>query len=511
MSAAPGTEEEDGFVVRARGLPWSSTEEDISTFFGESNILNGKDGIHFTFTPAGRPSGECFIEFETEEDMENAMTKHKKDMGQRYVEVFRSKIGEMEWVTRRSGAASFKDNEGCIRMRGIPYECSKEEIMQFFQGLEIVANGVTLPKDHEGKCTGDAFVQFATKDLAEQALGKHMQKLGHRYVEIFRSNVEEVRRASNAAKRSFPRPGPYDRFGGGGGGGMGNMRGGRGLGSSGFERRYRFDGGYGGGGYEDNMYGMDSYGGFGGMGGMGGGMMNRRGRGMRGGMMQSRGRGSGGGGYGMRSSGSGFGGSSSSGGGGSYGGGFGGPGGDSMSPGFVSSTGHSVHMRGLPYSATEEHIMEWFEKKAVPCRVVIKFNNKGQPSGEADVDFTSHRDATAAMGKDKEHMIHRYIELFLNSEEDGDNGDGGGYGDVPSMGGMGGGAGNYGGQSSQVGSQGFGSQGNGFGNQGGGMRSGGGYTSFENQGSGYQGSHGGGSSGGFYSGGSSGGGFSQGF
>ena len=57
--------------------------------------------------------------------------------------------------------------------------------------------------------------------------------------------MEEVRRASNAAKRSFPRPGPYDRFGGGGGGGgMGNMRGGRGLGSSGFERRYRFDGRY---------------------------------------------------------------------------------------------------------------------------------------------------------------------------------------------------------------------------------------------------------------------------
>lgn len=52
--------------------------------------------------------------------------------------------------------------------------------------------------------------------------------------------MEEARRASNAAKRSFPRPGPYDRFGGGG---MGNMRG-RGLGSSGFERRYRFDGEY---------------------------------------------------------------------------------------------------------------------------------------------------------------------------------------------------------------------------------------------------------------------------
>lgn len=47
------------------------------------------------------------------------------------------------------------------------------------------------------------------------------------------------------------------------------------------------------GSYEDNMYGMDNYGGFNsGFGGMGGGMMTRRGRGMRG-MMQSRGRGGG--------------------------------------------------------------------------------------------------------------------------------------------------------------------------------------------------------------------------
>ena len=75
----------------------------------------------------------------------------------------------------------------------------------------------------------------------------------------------------------------------------------------------------------------------------------------------------------MRSSGSGFGGSSSSGGGGSYGGGFGGPGGDSMSPGFVSSTGHSVHMRGLPYSATEEHIMEVSESNRADATFLYRF------------------------------------------------------------------------------------------------------------------------------------------
>ncbi|XP_022089202.1 heterogeneous nuclear ribonucleoprotein H3-like isoform X2 [Acanthaster planci] len=480
MSVAPGTEESDGFVVRARGLPWSCTHHEVMKFFDGCNILGGKDGIHFTFNKNGRPSGECFVEFETEEDFEQAMTKHKKEIGSRYIEVFRSKVEEREWVMKRSGAASFQDNDACIRMRGIPYECSKEEVMQFFNGLEIVANGITLPTDQEGKCTGDAFVQFASKELAEKALQKHMHKLGHRYVEIFHSSMDEIRRVVNANKfaRAFQRPGPYDRYGGGA------MFGGRGRGpsSSGFERRYRFDGF--GGGYEDNFYGVDNYGFGGGSGGSSfgiGGMMNRRGRGMRGmGMRGGFGRGGGGGGGG--GGGFGYGGS---------GGGLGGPGGDSMGPVFQSQTGHSIHMRGLPFSATEEHIMEWFGKSAVPCRVVIKYNSKGQPSGEADVDFIRHRDAVAAMGKDKEHMMHRYIELFLNSEEDGEDGDGG-YGDMPRMqSGMGGsGGGSYGGGSSQVGSQGggFGNQGNGFGNQSSGMRSGSGYTSFESQGgTGFQG------------------------
>ncbi|XP_038062096.1 heterogeneous nuclear ribonucleoprotein H3-like isoform X2 [Patiria miniata] len=500
MSVAPGTEESDGYVVRARGLPWSCKEEDIINFFDGCNILGGKDGICFTFNKHGRPSGECFVEFETEEDFENAMSKHKKEIGSRYIEVFRSKIEEREWVMKRSGAASFEDNDACIRMRGIPYECSKEEIMQFFKGLEIVANGITLPTDQDGKCTGDAFVQFATKELAENALGNHMHKLGHRYVEIFHSNLEEIRRIISANKfaRGFQRPGPYDRHAGAGV--FGNR--GRGLSSSGFERRYRYDGF--GGGYDDNFFGMDNYG-FGGSSGGGsggfgmGGMMTRRGRGMRGiGMRGGYSRGGGGsGGYGYGSGG---------------GSGFGGPGGDSVGPVFQSQTGHSIHMRGLPFSATEEHIMEWFRKKAVPCRVVIKYNNKGQPSGEADVDFIRHGDAVAAMAKDKEHMMHRYIELFLNSDDDGDGGDGG-YGDMPGLQ-SGSGSGNFGGGSSQVGGQsgGFGNQGNGFGNQSGGMRAGSGYTSFESQGgSGYQGNQGGGGSGSFYSGGSGGSGFNQGF
>lgn len=54
-------------------------------------------------------------------------------------------------------------------------------------------------------------------------------------------------------------------------------------------------------------------------------------------------------------------------------------------------------------------------------------DNSGRASGEADVEFASHDDAVRAMSKDKGHMQHRYIELFLNSAGGQSNG-GFGYG-----------------------------------------------------------------------------------
>ena len=40
----------------------------------------------------GRPSGEAFIEMESEDDVKNALKKDKERMGKRYIEVFESKV-----------------------------------------------------------------------------------------------------------------------------------------------------------------------------------------------------------------------------------------------------------------------------------------------------------------------------------------------------------------------------------------------------------------------------------
>ncbi|XP_062909474.1 heterogeneous nuclear ribonucleoprotein H1, like [Mobula hypostoma] len=359
------TTESDGFVIRVRGLPWSSAAEEVMRFFSDCKILNGISGIHFTYTREGRPSGEAFIQLESEDDVKLALKKDKESMGHRYVEVFKSNNIEMDWVLKHTGPNSpDSSNDGCVRLRGLPFGCSKEEIVQFFTGLEIVPNGITLPMDYQGRSTGEAFVQFATQDIAEKALKKHKERIGHRYIEIFKSSRAEVRTHYDPPRKLMggQRPGPYDRPMAGRVYGIPNR-----AGSYEKMRRGVYGGGYGS--YDDYNGYSDGY---------GYGTEHAYGR-DRGLTAQA---------YGTTDT------------------------------SFQSTTGHCVHMRGLPFRATENDICNFFSPLN-PVRVHIEIGSDGRVTGEADVEFATHEDAVAAMSKDKAHMQHRYVELFLNSTSGG--------------------------------------------------------------------------------------------
>merc|ERR1719427_1670299 len=113
-----------------------------------------------------------------------------------------------------------------------------------------------------------------------------------------------------------------------------------------------------------------------------------------------------------------------------------------------SKTGFMVHMRGLPFEATQGDVFKFFAP-LTPVDIRILYEESGRPKGECDVDFNTHVDAESAMQKDKQNMGHRYVELFLRSN--GGGGDSNGWGNnngnsTPLMGnGYGGGGGGYGG------------------------------------------------------------------
>uniref|UniRef100_A0A5F9C1B6 Heteroous nuclear ribonucleoprotein F n=1 Tax=Oryctolagus cuniculus TaxID=9986 RepID=A0A5F9C1B6_RABIT len=367
-----GPEGGEGFVVKLRGLPWSCSIEDVQNFLSDCTIHDGAAGVHFIYTREGRQSGEAFVELESEDDVKMALKKDRESMGHRYIEVFKSHRTEMDWVLKHSGPNSADTaNDGFVRLRGLPFGCTKEEIVQFFSGLEIVPNGITLPVDPEGKITGEAFVQFASQELAEKALGKHKERIGHRYIEVFKSSQEEVRSYSDPPLKfmSVQRPGPYDRPGTARRyigivkqAGLERMRpGAYSAGYGGYEEYSGLSDGYG---FTTDLFGRDlSY--------CLSGMYDHR-----------------------------------------YG--------DSEFA-VQSTTGHCVHMRGLPYKATENDIYNFFSPLN-PVRVHIEIGPDGRVTGEADVEFATHEEAVAAMSKDRANMQHRYIELFLNSTTGASNG-----------------------------------------------------------------------------------------
>ena len=84
---------------------------------------------------------------------------------------------------------------------------------------------------------------------------------------------------------------------------------------------------------------------------------------------------------------------------------------------FQSTTGHCVHMWGLPYRATENDIYNYFSPLN-PVKVHIEIGPDLRVTGEADAEFATREDAVAAMSKDKANMPHRYVELFLNLQQE---------------------------------------------------------------------------------------------
>jgi len=51
--------------------------------------------------------------------------------------VFKAKRAEMNWAVKHSGPRDvMTEMEAIVRLRGLPYGCSKEEVANFFSGMK---------------------------------------------------------------------------------------------------------------------------------------------------------------------------------------------------------------------------------------------------------------------------------------------------------------------------------------------------------------------------------------
>ncbi|TSK20253.1 Epithelial splicing regulatory protein 1 [Bagarius yarrelli] len=193
---------DDNTVIRARGLPWQSSDQDVARFFRGLNIAKG--GAALCLNAQGRRNGEALVRFESEEHRDLALQRHKHHMGSRYIEVYKA-TGE-DFLKIAGGTSNevakflSRENQVIVRMRGLPFTATAEQVLHFFSPSCPVTGGtegVLFVRFPDGRPTGDAFVLFSCEEYAENALKKHKEILGKRYIELFKSTAAEVQQVLN--------------------------------------------------------------------------------------------------------------------------------------------------------------------------------------------------------------------------------------------------------------------------------------------------------------------------
>ncbi|XP_032415096.1 epithelial splicing regulatory protein 1 isoform X3 [Xiphophorus hellerii] len=198
----------DNTVIRARGLPWQSSDQDIARFFKGLNIAKG--GAALCLNAQGRRNGEALVRFVSEEHRDLALQRHKHHMGNRYIEVYKA-TGE-DFLKIAGGTSNevamflSREDQIIVRMRGLPFNATHDDVLRFFSPedgsketcpISGGKDGILFVRYPDGRPTGDAFVLFACEEHAQSALRKHKELLGKRYIELFKSTAAEVQQVLN--------------------------------------------------------------------------------------------------------------------------------------------------------------------------------------------------------------------------------------------------------------------------------------------------------------------------
>jgi len=195
-------------VIRMKGLPWTATEQDVLDFFKEGDLKPAK--VHLiTDVATGRASGMAFAEFESEDQVADALKLHKKEIGERWIEIYRAYMRDLQAALGLpshdvglaegvSGTGDGGHGDACIRMRGLPWNTKDIDIVSFFKEVEVSPVKIHCKADGS-----EAIVEFRSADISK-AMSRHKSYMGHRYVELYPVDWHEV--------AAIVGPAPYRRF-----------------------------------------------------------------------------------------------------------------------------------------------------------------------------------------------------------------------------------------------------------------------------------------------------------
>lgn len=98
-------------------------------------------------------------------------------------------------VSYRSGGSegSNLENKGILKMIGLPYSCTRSEVLDFFEPHHPIESSLKFGA-RDGRRTGDALILFESRREADAALELDRKKIGTRYIELSKVTPDQYRK-----------------------------------------------------------------------------------------------------------------------------------------------------------------------------------------------------------------------------------------------------------------------------------------------------------------------------
>ena len=165
-------ETENSLTLRLRGLPYKASQSEIEEWLRGGGVNVSPGTVVIQYGTDGRPSGQAFAEAQSQDDIELAMSMSGQHMGSRYIEVYTITGSASEAAQsqanlprpNRNFAVPF--NEDCVvRLRGLPFSATEQDIANFLVGISICQQGIHLVFNHQNRPSGEAYVELQVCEL----------------------------------------------------------------------------------------------------------------------------------------------------------------------------------------------------------------------------------------------------------------------------------------------------------------------------------------------------------
>ncbi|XP_023222712.1 uncharacterized protein LOC111624150 [Centruroides sculpturatus] len=199
-----------GSCVEIRGMPYNVNYKDVREFF--RGLYLPSDGLKLINDESGHRTGVGFVRFANEHDAAEALKRSGQYMGNSFIEVMKCPDDIFEnavdsyipATTRKPGTSNAlinrlppKEEDLCILLKGLPYQCKEEAIINFFDGLSIL--DVFIEYDRSGRAIGTGFVEFGSYEDFQAAMNMNRRTIGHRYIELSVASKEMMNEARKNA------------------------------------------------------------------------------------------------------------------------------------------------------------------------------------------------------------------------------------------------------------------------------------------------------------------------